>query len=42
MGRLYHLSHRSRHLIEDSRALTAEVQVALHDARQLLARQRYR
>jgi len=33
---------RSRHLIRASRALLTEVQEVLHDARHLLARQRYR
>jgi len=33
---------RSRHLIRASRALLTEVQAVLHDARHLLARQRYR
>ena len=33
---------RSRQLIRDSRALLTEVQEVLHDARHMLARQRYR
>jgi len=33
---------RSRQLIRDSRALLTEVQEVLHDARRMLARQRYR